>query len=94
MAGEVLYIFLSLLIFALLRARYSRGLNKFNGPFLASITNFWKVWYAFTSSQKRMYADVHEKYGDIVRVGPNELSFADPKAIREIYGPGGSSQKV
>lgn len=40
-----------------------------------------------------MYADIHEKYGDIVRVGPNELSFADPKAIREIYGPGGSSQK-
>jgi hypothetical protein len=43
---------------------------------------------------KAMYADIHEKYGDIVRVGPNELSFADPKAIREIYGPGGSSQKV
>jgi hypothetical protein len=39
-------------------------------------------------------SDIHEKYGDIVRVGPNELSFADPKAIHEIYGPGGSSQKV
>lgn len=41
-----------------------------------------------------MYADIHEKYGEIVRVGPNELSFANPKAIRDIYGRGGSSQKV
>ena len=94
MAALVIYVLASVIIFSLLRARYSRGLNKFNGPFLASITNLWKVWYEYTSSQKRMYEDIHKKYGDIVRVGPNELSFADPKAIRDIYGPGGSSQKV
>jgi hypothetical protein len=33
-----------------------------------------------------MHVDIHEKYGDIVRFGPNELSFADPKAVCDIYG--------
>jgi hypothetical protein len=74
--------------------RYSRGLNKFRGPFLASFTDFWKLQYALAGIQKPIYVDVHEKYGDIVRIGPNELSFADPQAIRDIYGPRGCSQKV
>jgi hypothetical protein len=78
----------------LLRTRYSRGLNKFNGPFLASITDFWKVWYAYTGVQKQPYVDIHRKYGDVVRIGPNELSFGDPQAIRDIYGPHGAQQRV
>ncbi|RYO73661.1 hypothetical protein DL764_010439 [Monosporascus ibericus] len=29
---------------------------------------------------------LHAKYGDVVRLGPNTLSFADPKALKSIYG--------
>ncbi|KAF9873146.1 cytochrome p450 monooxygenase [Colletotrichum karsti] len=29
---------------------------------------------------------LHAKYGDIVRIGPNELSFAHPQSIKDIYG--------
>ncbi|MCJ1386172.1 hypothetical protein MMC17_009298 [Xylographa soralifera] len=32
--------------------------------------------------------DLHEKYGDIVRMGPNVLSFGKPEAIKDIYGVG------
>ncbi|KAL9069682.1 MAG: hypothetical protein Q9161_005383 [Pseudevernia consocians] len=32
--------------------------------------------------------DVHEKHGDIVRMGPNLISFAKPEAIKDIYGAG------
>lgn len=28
----------------------------------------------------------HLKYGPIVRVGPNEISFADPAVVKTIYG--------
>jgi hypothetical protein len=28
---------------------------------------------------------MHEKYGDVVRVAPNELSFAGEEAWRDIY---------
>lgn len=83
-----------LLGFQLLRIRWSRGLNQFDGPFLASFTNLWKVWYAFHSSQQHIYVDIHRKYGDIVRIGPNTLSFADAQAIYDIYGPKRTPQKV
>lgn len=89
-----IYFFGLLILLSLVRTRYYRGLNKFNGPFLASFTDLWKLWYAVTGSQKQVYVDVHEKYGDIVRLGPTELSFANPQAIRDIYGTHGSSQKV
>lgn len=32
-------------------------------------------------------ARMHKKYGDIVRVAPNELSFIDVKAWEDIYCP-------
>lgn len=83
-----------LLILYLLRVRYSRGLNKFPGPFLASFTDLWKIWYVYTTSEQNLYLDVHRKYGDVVRIGPKQLSFADPRAINEIYGTGGGNQKV
>ena len=85
---------LVLFVVYLFYPRYSRGLHKFNGPFLASISNIWRLWYAHTVVQRPMYVDVHRKYGDIARIGPNELSFSDPRAIQEIYGPKGASQKV
>lgn len=30
--------------------------------------------------------EVHRKYGDVVRTGPNRLSFVRPQAYRDIYG--------
>lgn len=29
---------------------------------------------------------LHEKYGDVVRITPDEISFIDPKNWKEIYG--------
>lgn len=29
---------------------------------------------------------LHEKYGDVVRLGPNTLSFSNPAALKAIYG--------
>jgi hypothetical protein len=37
---------------------------------------------------------MHEKYGDVVRMGPNVLSFGQPQAIKDIYGPGKQFKKV
>jgi hypothetical protein len=40
--------------------------------------------------------DLHKKYGDVVRIAPDEVAFAHPDAWREIYGhrPGGSTGPV
>jgi cytochrome P450 len=36
----------------------------------------------------RRLAKLHEKYGEVVRISPNELSFVNPDAWRDIHGPG------
>ncbi|KAL8276727.1 hypothetical protein RQP46_010906 [Phenoliferia psychrophenolica] len=38
--------------------------------------------------------NLHERYGQIVRIGRNAVSVADPEAIPEIYRHGGSWQKT
>ena len=88
------------LVFALLTApllylRYRRGLSRFNGPWLASFSDLWKIWSMYLNWHKRIpFIEVHQEYGHIVRIGPDHLSFGDPQAIRDIYGPGKNWQKT
>ncbi len=64
--------------------RYQKGLNKYRGPFIASITDFWRVWRWFYNWDRCTFPDVVH-YGKIIRVGPNTLLFNDPEAIKDIY---------
>lgn len=67
------------------RAFFHR-LGRFPGPFGARLSNFFMTGVNISSFQ--MYKNIqalHAKYGDIVRVGPSELSIADPKAFSAIY---------
>ncbi|OBR05375.1 Benzoate 4-monooxygenase cytochrome P450 [Colletotrichum higginsianum IMI 349063] len=61
-------------------------LHRFPGPFLARFTNLYitfKIW-----NKMHLHEDVrklHEKYGDVVRVGPTELSINKPGAINAVF---------
>jgi hypothetical protein len=66
--------------------RYQKGLNRFRGPFLASLTNNWRLIDVRTRNTHITFRKLHNKYGKIVRVGPNVLSFGDPAAVQDIYG--------
>src|SRR4051812_16048041 len=70
----------------LLRNKYQKGLNKYPGPWLAAYTDWWRFFDVLGRRAEWTHLRLHRKYGDIVRLGPNVLSFADPKAIRTIYG--------
>jgi cytochrome P450 len=76
------------LAFCVAFGKYRRGLNKFPGPFWASVSDLWQVITAIRGYQKHPYIQLHQKYGDIVRIAPNKLSFADPAAIRDVLGVG------
>ncbi|RDW77370.1 hypothetical protein BP6252_05423 [Coleophoma cylindrospora] len=69
-------------------ARYGTGLSKYPGPFLASITDFYRLGYVCLYQKKLPEVALHEKYGDFVRFGPNLLLISDPRVIKDIYtGP-------
>ncbi|KAK5991682.1 Cytochrome P450 monooxygenase astJ [Cladobotryum mycophilum] len=64
---------------------YFHPLSKYPGskswaatyvPYIKNLLN-----YTLVSS----LSDIHEQYGDVVRVGPNEVSFATEEAWRDIY---------
>lgn len=70
----------------LLKNRYNNGLNKYPGPFLASLTDWWKFVDVWGRRPDITHVKLHEKHGDVVRLGPNTLSFANPTALKSIYG--------
>ncbi|KAI0717814.1 cytochrome P450 [Cerioporus squamosus] len=37
----------------------------------------------------RHMKQLHDRYGDVVRIGPNEVSIRDPTAVSALLGPGG-----
>ena len=70
----------------LLSNKYYNGLNKYPGHPLAAYTNWWRFFENLTRKTEKTHIALHRKHGDIVRLGPNVLSFADPRAIKTIYG--------
>ncbi|KAI0516780.1 putative cytochrome P450 [Xylaria bambusicola] len=71
---------------------YFHPLAKFPGPFLARSTLLWRMWMTLTGRHHEILRKQHEKYGNVVRVSPNELSFCTVQSWSDIYGfppPGG-----
>ena len=60
-------------------------LRRIPGPPLAKVSRLWARIGNFHGCKSERVHAAHEKYGPVVRVGPNEMSFASPTAVREIY---------
>jgi hypothetical protein len=64
---------------------YFHPLRKFPGPKLAAATPFYWLW-VLVSGQRHTYAKKwHDRYGEVVRLKPNELSFIGETGWRDIY---------
>lgn len=80
-------IILSGFIYWALSNKYRNGLNKYpSAHFLAPYTDWWRYFDVRSCAAEKTHIAAHRKHGDIVRLGPNVLSFADPRCIRIIYG--------
>ncbi|KAH9001150.1 high nitrogen upregulated cytochrome P450 monooxygenase 2 [Lactarius akahatsu] len=64
-------------------------LAKFPGPAIAKTSKLWAAYHGATGDQHRCYKSLHDRYGDVVRVGPNELSIRDPLLVHPLLGQGG-----
>ncbi|KAF1808449.1 cytochrome P450 [Eremomyces bilateralis CBS 781.70] len=65
---------------------YFHPLAKFPGPRFRNATPFVHHYRNFHGDLVFEYAKLHKKYGPVVRVGINLLSFNSPGAWHEIYG--------
>ena len=65
---------------------YSAGLENIPGPFLARFSNLWRLIETWKGHYERTIQILHQRHGNIVRIGPNVVSLTDPDAIEGIYG--------
>lgn len=62
-----------------------RRLRHIPGPFPACITEFQRVFWVTTKRAHLIHQEMHEKYGEIVRIGPNTVIFSNPEAMPTVY---------
>lgn len=61
-------------------------LRQYPGPILCAVSSLPRTWQAISGNEHMFLYELHMKYGPAVRLGPNELSFIDAQAWKDIYG--------
>ncbi|KAJ5669573.1 hypothetical protein N7462_010643 [Penicillium macrosclerotiorum] len=71
----------------------AKGLRKYpNFYFLSGISDLPFLYESHKGFRSRNLFEAHKKH-PVLRIGPNALSYADPRAIKDIYGHGTSCIK-
>ncbi|KAI0365355.1 cytochrome P450 [Pilatotrama ljubarskyi] len=65
-------------------------LARLPGPKICALTRLPLMYHEFTGNRRLWIHSLHQRYGPVVRVAPNEVSFAIREAVKEIYTSGGS----
>ena len=90
MLGYLLPLFAFTWAVTVLYQRIFSPLAKVPGTWHSRLTSFWLMYQEFTSNRRVYIHDLHKKYGPVVRLSPNEVSFTSLEALKEIYTSGGS----
>jgi tryprostatin B 6-hydroxylase len=69
-------------------------LGNFPGPFGARLSKFWHIVQLGKYDNYKRLDKWHDQYGEYVRIGPSELSIADPDAVDAIMGARSSCTKA
>lgn len=77
-----------------LQQGFQKGLRRVPGPFIARFSGLYRLGLVYAGKAPFEYRKAHQKYGPLVRVGPNHISISDPEVIPQIYGIGTDFPKV
>ncbi|KAI0803957.1 cytochrome P450 [Xylaria sp. FL0064] len=69
------------------------SLSVFPGPLAAKLSKGWRAYVTYRGHWHRDLVALHQRYGPVVRIGPNELSVVDPDAFLQIYRVNGAYAK-
>ncbi|CZT14739.1 probable cytochrome P450 67 [Ramularia collo-cygni] len=73
---------------------YFHPLAKYPGPLVAKLTDLYSTYHALRGDRHLEFWRCHEKYGNVVRFGPNSLSFNSNTALKDIYGFKSNARKA
>lgn len=60
-------------------------LAKIPGPWWAGASRIWIMYRMYAGDIEIVQRSLHDKYGPLVRIAPDEISVSDPEAIPRIY---------
>ncbi|KAK2594213.1 hypothetical protein QQS21_008055 [Conoideocrella luteorostrata] len=90
LAPVYIAILASTLAAILIVRRLRSPLQKVPGPTISLFTSSILKWKEINAARTLYIHALHEKYGPVVRIAPNEVSFTSWPALKEIYCSGGS----
>ncbi|KAI8626229.1 cytochrome P450 [Xylariaceae sp. FL1651] len=61
-------------------------LRHIPGPFFASFSYFWAFWCVSTGRSHNIIQTEQQKYGKIMRIGPDAIAISDPETLLRING--------
>ncbi|KAK2051614.1 putative cytochrome P450 [Colletotrichum caudatum] len=73
---------------------YFHPYARYPGPLFAKLTSWYSVYHTYVGD---LHVDIwrcHEKYGDVVRYGPNRLLINTEVGLKGIYGHGKNVRKA
>ncbi|PIL26706.1 cytochrome P450 [Ganoderma sinense ZZ0214-1] len=83
--------YLTTLVISVLVYRVSpiHPLARYPGPLGCKISKFWLATRCISGFQHHYIKSLHEQYGDVVRIGPNEVSIRDSTVLNALLGTSG-----
>jgi hypothetical protein len=72
---------------------YRSPLRRIPGPFYAKFTHLWLKKCVLSGRRLHYIHEMHQKYGPVVRIAPNEIDVADPQMFKQIHKIGGGFTK-
>lgn len=82
------------LIVLLLYRIFAHPLAHIPGPKLAKITGLWRSYHLATGQWHEKILQIHDQYGAVVRIAPDELTIVDENAAKLLYGHGHNGDKT
>lgn len=64
------------------------------GPKLYALTKWRLAYDGWKGAQTTTIHQLHQKYGPVVRISPNEISFSSLAALKTIYGAGSGFERT
>jgi hypothetical protein len=61
------------------------NLSRIPGPVAGRLSSLYRIWILLDGRGPINYAALHEKYGPVVRTGPNHVSLSDSTLIPVVY---------
>ncbi|KAH8648326.1 putative benzoate 4-monooxygenase cytochrome P450 [Tricladium varicosporioides] len=90
---QVIIFLLSIGIFCSILLSLFRAL-RIPGPKFYALTGWGLAYEDWKGTRTRTIHQLHQRYGPVVRVGPNEISFNSLLALKAIYGAGSGFERT